>query len=81
MIYNQIFYERNNVQTRTIFTGNILKQPIMKNLYYKSHKNTAPVADDVMKNGILLGCHQGLTLKELKYICSTFNKFAKLKKL
>ena len=77
----QIFYEKNNVQTRTIFTGNILKQPIMKNLYYKSHKNTAPVADDVMKNGILLGCHHGLTSKELKYICSTFNKFAKLKKL
>tara|TARA_B100000767_G_scaffold196169_1_gene183170 strand:+ start:6227 stop:7432 length:1206 start_codon:yes stop_codon:yes gene_type:complete len=77
----QIFYEKNNVQTRTIFTGNILKQPIMKNLYYKSHKYTAPVADDVMKNGILLGCHQGLTSKELKYICSTFNKFAKLKKL
>ena len=77
----QIFYEKNNVQTRTIFTGNILKQPIMKNLYYKSHKNTAPVANDVMKNGILLGCHQGLTLKELKYICSTFKKFAKNKKI
>ena len=77
----QIFYEKNNVQTRTIFTGNILKQPIMKNLYYKSHKNTAPVADDVMKNGILLGCHHGLTSKELKYICSTFKKFPKIKKL
>jgi len=77
----QIFYEKNNIQTRTIFTGNILKQPIMKNLFYKSHKNTAPVADDVMKNGILLGCHQGLTSKELKYICSTFKKFAKIKKL
>ena len=77
----QIFYEKNNIQTRTIFTGNILKQPIMRNLYYKSHKNTAFVADDVMKNGILLGCHQGLTSKELKYICSTFKKFAKIKKL
>ena len=77
----QIFYEKNNVQTRTIFTGNILKQPIMKNLYYKSHKKTAPVANDVMINGILLGCHQGLTLKELKYMCSTFQKFAKAKQL
>ena len=77
----QIFYEKNNVQTRTIFTGNILKQPIMKNLYYKSHKKTAAVADDVMRNGILLGCHQGLTFPELKYICSTFTKFAKIKKL
>jgi len=77
----QIFYEKNNIQTRTIFTGNILKQPIMKNLYYKSHKNTATVANDVMKNGILLGCHQGLTLKELKYICSIFKKFSHIKKL
>ena len=77
----QIFYEKNNVQTRTIFTGNILKQPIMKNLYYKSHKNTAPVANDVMKNGILLGCHQGLTSKELRFMCSTFKKFSQIKKL
>tara|TARA_B110001452_G_scaffold96886_1_gene80167 strand:+ start:2676 stop:3896 length:1221 start_codon:yes stop_codon:yes gene_type:complete len=77
----QIFYEKNNIQTRTIFTGNILKQPIMKNLYYKSHKKTASVANDVMKNGILLGCHQGLTLKELKFMCTTFHKFAKVKKL
>jgi CDP-4-dehydro-6-deoxyglucose reductase, E1 len=77
----QIFYEKNNVQTRTIFTGNILKQPIMKNLKYKSHKNTTLVANDVMKNGILLGCHQALTKKELKYICDVFLKFAKTKNL
>ena len=77
----QIFYEKNNIQTRTIFTGNILKQPIMKNLKYKCHKKTGLIANDVMKNGILLGCHQGLTLKELKYICNTFEKFAKIKKL
>jgi len=77
----QIFYEKNNVQTRTIFTGNILKQPIMKDLKYKHHKKTSPVANDVMKNGILLGSHQGLTSKELNYICNTFKKFAKLKKI
>jgi len=77
----QIFYEKNNVQTRTIFTGNILKQPIMKNLRYKSHKNVGKIADDVMKNGILLGCHQGLTIKELNFMSNTFDKFAKLKKL
>lgn len=77
----QIFYEKNNVQTRTIFTGNILRQPIMKNLKYKAHKNTAKVANDVMKNGILLGCHQGMTMNELKYMCKTFIKFAKIKNI
>ena len=77
----QIFYEKNNVQTRTIFTGNILRQPIMNNLRYKAHKKTAPVANDVMRNGILLGCHQGMKIGELNYMCKTFEKFAKLKNL
>jgi CDP-6-deoxy-D-xylo-4-hexulose-3-dehydrase len=77
----QIFYEKNNVQTRTIFTGNILRQPIMKNLKYKAHKYSGEVANDVMKNGILLGCHQGLSFKDLYYITNKFLQFAKLKKL
>ncbi len=77
----QIFYEKNNIQTRTIFTGNILRQPIMRNLKFKAHKKTSSVANDVMKNGILLGCHQGMKISELKYICDTFKKFAKLKNL
>ena len=70
----QIFFEKRNIQTRTIFTGNILKQPVMKNRNYKKHKKCDKVANDVMKNGILLGCHQGMNKSELKYICSTFKK-------
>ncbi len=73
----QIFFEKNNIQTRTIFTGNILKQPVMKNKKYKKHPKCDAVADDVMKNGILLGCHQGMNTNELKYICSTFKRFIK----
>ena len=68
----QIFFEKNNIQTRTIFTGNLLKQPAMKNRYYKKHNECNIVADDVMKNGILLGCHQGMVKKELDYICNKF---------
>lgn len=77
----QIYFEENNIQTRTIFTGNILKQPLMKKLKYKSHKKSNIVSDDVMKNGILLGCHQGLNTNNLRYICNTFKKFAYLKNL
>jgi len=73
----QIYLEKNNIQTRTIFTGNILKQPVMKNKKYKYHKNCNTIADDVMKNGILIGCHQGMNKKQLDYICNTFLKFIK----
>ncbi len=70
----QIFFERSNIQTRTIFTGNILRQPVMKGRYYRKVKNIDRVADDVMKNGVLLGCHQGMKINEIKYMCNTFKK-------
>ena len=75
----QIFFEKNNIQTRTIFTGNILKQPVMKDKIYKKHPKCDEVANDVMENGILLGCHQGMSKKDLNYMCKTFEKFLKRK--
>ena len=71
----QIFFEKNNIQTRTIFTGNILKQPVMKKKIFKKHTKSDEEADNVMRNGILIGCHQGMNKKELEYICNTFKKF------
>ena len=73
----QIFFEKQNIQTRTIFTGNILNQPVMKKRKYKKHPQCDAIANDVMKNGILLGCHQGMKKNELDYICQTFKKFLK----
>ena len=73
----QIYFEKNNIQTRTIFTGNILKQPVMKNKIYKNHPMCDFVADNVMKNGILLGCHQGMKKNQLNYICEVFLNFIK----
>ena len=71
----QIHFEQNNIQTRTIFTGNILKQPVMKNRVYKYFKDCNNVADDVMKNGILLGCHHGMSISDVNTICKIFLKF------
>ena len=71
----QIYLEKKGIQTRTIFTGNILRQPIMRGQYYKKHKLATSTSNNVMKNGILIGCHHGLNSKELKYICNTFAKY------
>ena len=70
----QIYLEKKGIQTRTIFTGNILRQPIMKNKYYKKHRKSYIVSDDVRKNGILIGCHHGLKKKDLYRITNTFKK-------
>jgi CDP-6-deoxy-D-xylo-4-hexulose-3-dehydrase len=71
----QIFLEKNNIQTRTIFTGNILKQPIMKNQKYKKHKESEINSTDIMTRGMLLGCHQGLSLNDLDQVINTIKKF------
>ena len=73
----QIYLEKNNIQTRTIFTGNILKQPIMKFKKFKKINNAEAVSNNVMENGILIGCHQDLKMKDLKFITITFDKFLK----
>jgi CDP-6-deoxy-D-xylo-4-hexulose-3-dehydrase len=71
----QIFLEKNNIQTRVVFTGNILRQPGFKNIKAKKDKKGYPEADKVMKNGILLACHHGLTKKMIKHIHTSIDQF------
>ena len=73
----QIFLEKKGIQTRTIFTGNILRQPIMKKRKFKKVKNSEVNSNIIMKYGILIGCHHGLTNKDLKYIKTQFSNFIK----
>ena len=71
----QHFLEKRNIQTRAIFSGNVTKQPFMKNEKYKLKKGISDNANLIMKNGILIGCHQLLKLNELKYMCSSITQF------
>ena len=71
----QIFLERKNIQTRVVFTGNILRQPGFKNLKIKKDKKGYPEADKVMKNGILIACHHGLNNKMINHIHKSIDKF------
>ena len=71
----QIFLEKKNIQTRVVFTGNILRQPGFKYIKAKKNKNGYPEADKVMKNGILLACHHGLTSKMIKHIHKSIDEF------
>ena len=77
----QIFLERKNIQTRTIFTGNILRQPIMKKQFYKKVPNSQINSNYVMTNGMLIGCHHGLKNKDLNYMQKKIELFFKLKKI
>ena len=76
----QIFLEKNNIQTRVVFTGNILRQPAFKNIKCIK-KRSYKYADKIMRNSLLIACHHGLSIREIKHIYSTINKFFKYKKI
>ena len=77
----QIFLEKRNIQTRVVFTGNIIRQPGFKNIKMKKNKKGYPEADKVMRNGILLACHHGLNKKMIKHIHKSIDMFLKSKKI
>ena len=71
----QIFLENRNIQTRVIFTGNALRQPAFKNIKKIVSKDGYPVADEIMKNGILLACHHGLTDEMMEHLYTSLKEF------
>jgi CDP-4-dehydro-6-deoxyglucose reductase, E1 len=73
----QCHFESNNIQTRTIFTGNILRQPGFSRIERRERAAGYPNADAVMRGGMLIGCHQGLTSSDLGRICDVLDDFVK----
>lgn len=73
----QIFLEKRNIQTRTVFTGNILRQPGFKNQPHKAAKGGYPESDKVMRGGMLLACHHGLNDAQINHVMESVTEFMK----
>tara|TARA_Y100000768_G_scaffold296196_1_gene230029 strand:- start:22365 stop:23558 length:1194 start_codon:yes stop_codon:yes gene_type:complete len=69
----QIHLEKNNIQTRTVFTGNITKQPGFKDIKMRKSENLDN-SDRVMKNAVLLACHHGLTDEMINHMHKTIEE-------
>ena len=65
----QLYLERNGIQTRTIFTGNILRQPVAKKFKWESF-GSFKISDQIMRSGVLLGSHNRQSKEKLDYIIS-----------
>ncbi len=73
------YLEKHGVQTRPVFTGNILRQPGFKNILARRSKKGYPVADAIMQNAFLIGCHHGIGKQQLDFLKKLFEKFLKTK--
>lgn len=73
----QIFLEKRNIQTRTVFTGNILRQPGFKNVAHKAAAGGYTEADKVMRGGMLIACHHGLNEEQIAHMKASIEAFMK----
>lgn len=73
----QIFLEKRNIMTRTVFTGNILRQPGFKNAAHKAQVGGYPEADKVMRGGMLMACHHGLQEPQIVHMMESVTEFMK----
>ena len=74
----QTYLERNNIQTRPIFSGNTLRHPAFSSLISNKNKlNSFKNSDYIMKYGLLIGCHQGLKKDDISYIHSKITHLIK----
>ena len=69
------YLESNGIQTRPVFTGNVLHQPAFKKINYKKLTNDFHVANNIMKNSFLIGCNHGLNDEHINKIQLTFSSF------
>ncbi|MFL2890001.1 MAG: DegT/DnrJ/EryC1/StrS family aminotransferase [Pelagibacteraceae bacterium] len=78
----QIHLEKQNIQTRPIFSGNILRHPAFHPIISNKNKlNNFKNSDYIMKYGLLIGCHQGLTKKDISYIHASILSFKQINKM
>ena len=64
------FLEKNDIQTRVTFAGNVTRHPA-----YREYLQDFKVADTIMKNGFLLGAHHGMNTDDVDYVCDKIKEF------
>ena len=70
-----IFLETRNIQTRVVFTGNILRQPMCANMEKSTCDEGYPNSDAVMERGVLLPVHHGLSESMFRRFHETVDEF------
>ncbi len=70
------YLEKNGIETRSMFAGNITKHPAYANSKYRISGELTG-ADYILEHSFWISCHPSLTQKDLEYIVKVFDDFFK----
>jgi len=71
------YLNANKIGTRLLFSGNLVKQPYMKNTNFRVHGNLKNT-DLIMENTFWIGLYPGLSKEHLEYSVLNIKNFFKL---
>ena len=75
------YLEKNNIQTRNLFAGNMVRHPMFANLNEGSDYITIgnlPNTDKIMNDGFWLGVYPGMSEEAINYMISKIRKFVEV---
>ena len=68
------YLEDNNIETRMLFAGNVLRQPGFSEIDCRII-GELPVSDHVMQSTFFIGVYPGLNDKQIDYMLDIFTSF------
>jgi CDP-6-deoxy-D-xylo-4-hexulose-3-dehydrase len=71
----QRFLDGRGIDTRTIWTGNVARQPMLKGVEVRTPADGLPNADEVMRRGVLLPLSHAITDETLDFVLATLDEF------
>jgi CDP-6-deoxy-D-xylo-4-hexulose-3-dehydrase len=73
----QQWMESRGIDTRMVWSGNILRQPAFAKIAHRAPAGGLPNADRVMETGLVLPCNHGMTDDDVDYIGETVDAFVR----
>lgn len=68
--------EAAGIDTRTVWSGNLTRHPMMRGVEHRQPAAGLPVADEVFERGMSLGMSHGTTHEELQHVVDSIHAFA-----
>ena len=71
----QVHLEEAGIFTRVVFSGNVMRQPMMRGVRYLGDPDDCPNADQIMEHGLMLPCHPTMSDEDCAYLYQTLEDF------
>jgi CDP-6-deoxy-D-xylo-4-hexulose-3-dehydrase len=71
----QQWMEARGIDTRMVWSGNILRQPAFRKIAHRAPAGGLPNADRVMETGLVLPCNHAMSDEDVDDVCETLDAF------